>query len=86
MKKARSFTKTEIITLKDKLTSRLQILMIKKELAKDPVLKEENWDRFLPKFKGKNVQRKKIKIKEKKPYTPCSLSVEVGMACMVYFP
>ena len=34
------------------------------------VLKEENWDRFLPKFKGKNVQRKKIKIKEKKPYTP----------------
>merc|ERR1711953_1267914 len=48
----------------------IKILMIKRELAKDPLLKNENWDRFLPKFKNKNVQRKKIKIKEKKPYTP----------------
>lgn len=48
----------------------IKILMIKRELAKDPVLKDENWDRFLPKFKSKNVQRKKVKIKEKKPYTP----------------
>ena len=44
--------------------------MIKRELAKDPALKDENWERFLPKFKSKNVQRKKVKIKEKKPYTP----------------
>jgi len=48
----------------------IKILMIKRELAKDPMLKNENWERFLPKFKNKNVQRKKIKIKEKKPYTP----------------
>uniref|UniRef100_A0A7N2KVH0 Uncharacterized protein n=1 Tax=Quercus lobata TaxID=97700 RepID=A0A7N2KVH0_QUELO len=44
--------------------------MMKKELEKDPALANENWDRFLPKFKKKNVQQKKVKTKEKKPYTP----------------
>ncbi|XVE69155.1 hypothetical protein DITRI_Ditri09bG0127900 [Diplodiscus trichospermus] len=48
----------------------IKILMMKKELEKDPALKSENWDRFLPKFKKKNVQTKKVKSKEKKPYTP----------------
>ncbi|WRX32705.1 Krr1 [Theobroma cacao] len=48
----------------------IKILMMKKELEKDPTLKNENWDRFLPKFKKKNVQTKKVKSKEKKPYTP----------------
>ncbi|KAL6975082.1 Ribosomal RNA assembly protein mis3 [Sarracenia purpurea var. burkii] len=48
----------------------IKILMLKKELAKDPALADENWDRFLPKFKKKNVKQKKVKSKEKKEYTP----------------
>ncbi|KAG3033909.1 hypothetical protein JG687_00006336 [Phytophthora cactorum] len=46
-------------------------LMIKRELAKDPKLKDENWERFLPTFKKQNVQTKKPKkVREKKDYTP----------------
>jgi len=50
----------------------IKTLMIKRELMKDPKLKNENWDRFLPKFEHKNLSKRKQphKKKEKAPYTP----------------
>lgn len=49
-------------------------LMIKRELANDPNLRNESWDRFLPHFKRRTLSKRKkpLKItdKSKKPYTP----------------
>ncbi|KAL8243709.1 hypothetical protein R6Q59_009967 [Mikania micrantha] len=49
-------------------------LMIKRELAKDPNLKNESWDRFLPHFKRRTLSKRriphKISDKSKKVYTP----------------
>ncbi|XP_057662568.1 KRR1 small subunit processome component homolog [Diorhabda carinulata] len=50
----------------------IKALMIKRELAKDPKLKNENWERFLPKFVNQNISKRKQpkNKKQKKPYTP----------------
>ncbi|GLG95457.1 KRR1 small subunit processome component homolog [Gryllus bimaculatus] len=47
-------------------------LMIKREIAKDPKLRNESWERFLPKFQKKNVSKRKEpkKKRNKKEYTP----------------
>merc|ERR1712168_1786922 len=50
----------------------IKALMIKRELMKDSKLKNENWERFLPKFEHKNLSKRKqpLKKREKKSYTP----------------
>ncbi|KAM5434801.1 ribosomal RNA assembly protein krr1 [Microsporum ferrugineum] len=49
-------------------------LMIKRELAKDPQLAEESWDRFLPQLKKRTLSKRrkpfKVTDKSKKVYTP----------------
>lgn len=48
--------------------------MVKRELAKDPTLKHENWDRFLPQFQKRNLSKRRkphrVTDKSKKVYTP----------------
>ncbi|XP_046862096.1 KRR1 small subunit processome component homolog [Xenia sp. Carnegie-2017] len=48
----------------------IKTLMIKRELAKNPALRNESWDRFLPKFKKNTMQHRKKPKKMKKVYTP----------------
>ncbi|CZR62241.1 probable KRR1 protein, required for 40S ribosome biogenesis [Phialocephala subalpina] len=49
-------------------------LMIKRELAKDPELANESWDRFLPQFKKRTLSKRRVPLKvtdkTKKVYTP----------------
>ena len=49
-------------------------LMIKRELAKDPELANENWERFLPHFKRRSLNKRRkpaiVTDKSKKVYTP----------------
>ncbi|KYN43738.1 KRR1 small subunit processome component like protein [Trachymyrmex septentrionalis] len=50
----------------------LKTLMLKRELSKNSKLKNENWERYLPKYTSKNISKRKEpkKKREKKPYTP----------------
>ncbi|KAG2460011.1 KRR1 protein, partial [Polypterus senegalus] len=49
-----------------------ETLMIKRELSKDPELRMQSWERFLPNFKPKNLSKRKAPKKKvvKKEYTP----------------
>ncbi|TGJ81679.1 hypothetical protein E0Z10_g7069 [Xylaria hypoxylon] len=53
-------------------------LMVKRELAKDPLLKNESWDRFLPNYKKRSLSKrlKPHKVSEKKAYTPFPPALE----------
>ena len=48
----------------------IKTLMVKRELMKNPEMRNQSWDRFLPKFKKVNVKRKKTVQREKGTYTP----------------
>uniref|UniRef100_A0A3Q3JER1 KRR1 small subunit processome component homolog n=1 Tax=Monopterus albus TaxID=43700 RepID=A0A3Q3JER1_MONAL len=50
----------------------IKALMIKRELSKDPDLRNQTWERFLPKFRHKNLTKRKEPKKKsvKKEYTP----------------
>ncbi|XP_070848597.1 KRR1 small subunit processome component homolog [Chaetodon trifascialis] len=50
----------------------IKTLMIKRELSKDPDLRTQSWERFLPKFRHKNLAKRKEPKKKsvKKEYTP----------------
>ncbi|XP_069012570.1 KRR1 small subunit processome component homolog [Embiotoca jacksoni] len=50
----------------------IKTLMIKQELSKDPDLRLQSWERFLPKFRHKNLAKRKEPRKKsvKKAYTP----------------
>ncbi|KAJ2850148.1 ribosomal RNA assembly protein krr1 [Coemansia brasiliensis] len=66
-------------------------LMIRKELAKDPKLANESWDRFLPRFKKRNVKQKKPKATKKKkkrevfPPAPQPSKIDLQLESGEYF-
>jgi ribosomal RNA assembly protein len=70
----------------------IKTLIIRRELAKDPALANENWDRFLPKFKKKNVSSKKKGVEKPKaserspfPEAPTLRKVDVELETGEYW-
>jgi ribosomal RNA assembly protein len=74
----------------------IKALMIKRELAADPALANENWERFLPTFKKRNIKRKvdrealaksKAKAKSYTPFPPQQppSKVDLQLASGEYF-
>jgi ribosomal RNA assembly protein len=71
----------------------VKALMIRRELAKDPAMANESWDRFLPKFKAKNVKRRKpLKVRDRKskedtpfPPAPTPRKVDLQIESGEYF-
>ncbi|KAJ2489148.1 ribosomal RNA assembly protein krr1 [Coemansia sp. RSA 2050] len=65
-------------------------LMIRKELAKDPKLANESWDRFLPRFKKRNIKQKKPKLGKKRkrelfPPEPMPSKIDLQLRSGEYF-
>ncbi|CAG5120283.1 unnamed protein product [Candidula unifasciata] len=50
----------------------IRTIMEKHDLAKNPDMRNENWEAYLPQYKGKNISKRKqpMKKKTKKVYTP----------------
>ena len=68
----------------------IKTMMIKRELAANDALKEESWDRFLPKFKKKNIKKKKPKFEKPKekslfPPAPTPSKVDLQLESGEYF-
>jgi len=68
----------------------IKAMMIKRELAQNEELAAESWDRFLPKFKRKNIKKKKAKIEPKKdkplfPPAPTPSKVDLQLESGEYF-
>jgi len=68
----------------------IKTMMIKRELMANDALKNESWDRFLPKFKKKNIKKKKVKIQPKRekalfPPEPTPSKVDLQLASGEYF-
>lgn len=62
--------------------------MIKRELAKDSELRSQSWERFLPQFKHKNVNKrkepkKKTVKKEYTPFPPPQPESQVSVKCFI---
>jgi ribosomal RNA assembly protein len=50
----------------------IRTIMEKHDLAKNPEMRSENWEPYLPQYKSKNINKRKqpLKKKTKKTYTP----------------